>query len=83
MDLALCSINYKTLDACSMQEYLISLVALKKKHCKLPIKLLIIEKHFMETDLMEIKADKNVHIGSNKDGVADIFTNHTIQLTKR
>jgi hypothetical protein len=36
---------------------------------------------FYGTDLMEIKADKN-YIGNNKDGIADIFTNHTIQLQK-
>jgi serine phosphatase RsbU (regulator of sigma subunit)/tetratricopeptide (TPR) repeat protein len=36
---------------------------------------------FFENDLLEIKADK-FPIGSNLDGIADNYTNHTLQLQK-
>jgi phosphoserine phosphatase RsbU/P len=79
MDLALCNINYKTLTLQYAGAFN-SLVLLRKN---------IASSHtptsdreiFYGDDMLEIKSDK-CPIGSNIDGIADEFTNHTIQLQK-
>ncbi|MES2761817.1 MAG: SpoIIE family protein phosphatase [Bacteroidota bacterium] len=79
MDLALCSIDYKTLTL----EYagvFNSLWILRKGVASTYIPENDREV-FYGNDLFEIKADKS-YIGNNKNGIADTYTNHTIQLQK-
>lgn len=79
MDLALCSIDYKN----QVLEYAGAfnpLLLVRKNIAKTYIKTNSRE-IFYGNDLLEIKPDKSP-IGSNVDGVADIFMNHTIQLQK-
>jgi serine phosphatase RsbU (regulator of sigma subunit) len=79
MDLALCSIDYKTLTL----EYagVFNSLWLLRKGVASSHTLKSDRELFYGTDLFEIKADKSF-IGNNKDGVADVFTNHSIQLQK-
>ena len=79
MDLALCSLDYKTLTL--QYAGVFNSLWLLRKNISTTYKVKSDRELFYGTDLMEIKADKN-YIGNNKDGVADIFTNHTIQLQK-
>jgi serine phosphatase RsbU (regulator of sigma subunit) len=79
MDLALCSIDYKTLTL----EYagVFNSLWILRKGIASAYAIKSDREVFYGSDLFEIKADKS-YIGNNKDGVADTFTNHTIQLQK-
>jgi serine phosphatase RsbU (regulator of sigma subunit) len=79
MDLALCSIDYKTL----ILEYagVFNSLWILRKNVASSYTPKNDREVFYGSDLFEIKADKS-YIGNNKNGVADIFTNHTIQLQK-
>ena len=79
MDLALCSIDYKTLAL----EYagVFNSLWILRKGIALSYTVKSEREMFYGNDLFEIKADKSF-IGNNKDGIADIFTNHSIQLQK-
>ena len=79
MDLALCSIDYKTLTL----EYagVFNSLWILRKGVALSYTIKNDREIFYGNDLFEIKADKS-YIGNNKNGVADTFTNHIIQLQK-
>lgn len=79
MDLALCSIDYKTL----ILEYagVFNSLWILRKGIAADHTLKNSKEAFYGSDLFEIKADKS-YIGNNKDGVADTFTNHRVQLQK-
>ena len=79
MDLALCNINYKTL----LLQYAgaFNSLVLIRKNIATSYTVTNNRETFYGNDLLEIKSDK-CPIGSNPDGVADIFTNHTVQLQK-
>lgn len=79
MDLALCSIDYKTLTL----EYagVFNSLWIVRKGIASTYVIKGNREVFYGSDLFEIKADKS-YIGNNKDGVADTFTNHSIQLQK-
>ena len=79
MDLALCNINYKTLTLQYAGAFN-SLVILRK-NIALTYSVTNSREVFFGMNMLEIKSDK-CPIGSNLDGVADEFTNHTIQLQK-
>lgn len=79
MDLALCSLDYKSLKL----EYagVFNSLCIVRKN----IKETYVPKHerevFYGTDLLEIKPDK-LPIGNNPDGITDVFINHGFQLQK-
>ncbi len=79
MDLALCNINFKTL----MLQYAgaFNSVCILRKNISGNYQPKNEKELFYGTDLLEIKSDK-FPIGSNTDGIADTFTNHTFQLQK-
>lgn len=79
MDLALCSIDYKTL----ILEYagVFNPLWLLRKDIAFTHTKQSEREVFYGNDLLEVKPDK-LYIGNNKNGVADIFTNHTFQLQK-
>lgn len=79
MDLALCSINYKTLTLQYAGAF--NAVCIIRKNISTTYTPASNKEVFYGTDLMEIKSDK-FPIGSNTDGIADTFTNHTFQLQK-
>jgi serine phosphatase RsbU (regulator of sigma subunit) len=79
MDLALCSLDYKTLTL--KYAGVFNSLWLLRKNVLSSYKVTSDREVFYGTDLLEIKPDK-CYIGNNKNGVADIFTNHTIQLQK-
>ena len=79
MDLALCNINFKTL----ILQYAgaFNSACIIRKNISLTHTLSNSKETFYGTDLLEIKSDK-FPIGSNTDGIADTFTNHSFQLQK-
>jgi len=79
MDLALCNINFKTL----LLQYAgaFNPVCIIRKNISTDYQPKSSREVFYGTDLLEIKSDK-FPIGSNADGVADTFTNHSFQLQK-
>ena len=79
MDLALCNINFKTL----LLQYAgaFNPVCIIRKNISNTYQPKNSREVFYGTDLLEIKSDK-FPIGSNADGVADTFTNHSFQLQK-
>jgi serine phosphatase RsbU (regulator of sigma subunit) len=79
MDLALCAINFKT----KVMQYagVFNSVWLIRKNISDTLTQTNPRFVFYGKDLLEIKADKS-YIGNNTDGIADTFTNHTIQLQK-
>lgn len=79
MDLALCNINFKTL----LLQYAgaFNPVCIIRKNIALSHELRNNKEVFYGADLLEIKSDK-FPIGSNTDGIADVFTNHSFQLQK-
>jgi serine phosphatase RsbU (regulator of sigma subunit) len=79
MDLALCNINYKTLKMQYAGAF--NSLVLIRKNISTTYPVTNNREAFYGNDLLEIKSDK-CPIGSNSDGVADIFMNHTIQLQK-
>ncbi len=79
MDLALCNINYKTLILQYAGAY--NPLVIFRKNIASTYVVTNNRETFHGNDLLEIKSDKNP-IGSNANGIADIFTNHTIQLQK-
>ena len=79
MDLALCNINYKTLTLQYAGAF--NSLVLIRKNIVSTYTPLSQREVFYGTDILEIKSDK-CPIGSNPDGIADIFTNHSIQLQK-
>jgi serine phosphatase RsbU (regulator of sigma subunit) len=79
MDLALCNINYKTLTLQYAGAF--NSLVLLRKNIASTYPVTNAREVFYGTDMLEIKSDK-CPIGSNLDGVADEFTNHTIQLQK-
>jgi serine phosphatase RsbU (regulator of sigma subunit) len=79
MDLALCNINYKTLTLQYAGAF--NPLVLIRKNIANTYNVTSDRETFYGTDLLEIKSDK-CPIGSNQDGIADTFTNHTIQLQK-
>jgi len=79
MDLALCNINYKTLTLQYAGAF--NSLVLIRKNIAATYTTTSGRESFYGTDMLEIKSDK-CPIGSNADGVADIFTNHKIQLQK-
>jgi serine phosphatase RsbU (regulator of sigma subunit) len=79
MDLALCSLDYKTLTL--KYAGVFNSLWILRKNVLSSYKVTSDREVFYGTDLLEIKPDK-CYIGNNKNGVADIFTNHTIQLQK-
>ena len=79
MDLALCSIDFKTLEL--QYAGVFNSLWILRKNISSTFNLQNDRQVFYGNDLLEIKADK-MYIGNNKDGIADEFTNHTIQLQK-
>ena len=79
MDLALCNINYKTLTLQYAGAF--NPLVLVRKNIASTYKVTSDRETFYGNDVLEIKSDK-CPIGSNQDGIADTFTNHTIQLQK-
>ena len=79
MDLALCSIDYKTLEL--QYAGVFNSLYIIRKNVASTFDVTSDRYAFHGTDLLEIKADKNF-IGNNKDGIADDFTNHLIKLQK-
>jgi len=79
MDLALCNINYKTLTLQYAGAF--NSMLLIRKNISSTYQITNNKEAFYGNDILEVKSDKNP-IGSNADGVADVFTNHTIQLQK-
>ncbi len=79
MDLALCSINYKTLTLQYAGAF--NSLILIRKNIASTYTVTNNREVFYGTNMLEIKSDK-CPIGSNADGVADTFTNHTLQLQK-
>ncbi|HRG00297.1 MAG TPA: SpoIIE family protein phosphatase [Bacteroidia bacterium] len=79
MDLALCNINYKTLTLQYAGAF--NPLVLVRKNIASTYKVTSDRETFYGNDVLEIKSDK-CPIGSNHDGIADTFTNHTIQLQK-
>ncbi|MES2516130.1 MAG: SpoIIE family protein phosphatase [Bacteroidota bacterium] len=79
MDLALCSIDYKTLTL----EYagVFNSLWILRKDIAVNYQTKSDREVFYGNDLFEIKADK-CYIGNNKNGVADVFTNHTVKLKR-
>ena len=79
MDLSLCSYNPKTLELQYAGAF--NNLWVVRKNISSSYKLQNKFEIFFEEHLLEIKADK-FPIGSNLDGVADNYTNHTLQLQK-
>lgn len=79
MDLTVCNINYKTLTLQYAGAFN-SMLLLRKNIASTYTKTNDREV-FYGDDMLEIRSDK-CPIGSNWDGVADTFVNHTIQLQK-
>jgi serine phosphatase RsbU (regulator of sigma subunit) len=79
MDLALCNLDYKTLTLQYAGAF--NSMILIRKNIASTYQISNSREVFYGNDLLEIKSDK-CQIGSNIDGVADVFTNHTIQLQK-
>ncbi len=79
MDLALCRLDYKTLTL--QYAGVFNSLWILRKNVSSTYAVNTDRELFYGNDLLEIKADK-CYIGNNKDGVADTFTNHTIQLQK-
>lgn len=79
MDLALCNINYKTL----VLQYAgaFNSVCIIRKNIAVNHHPLGTREVFYGSDLLELRPDK-LPIGSNTDGIADTFTNHSFQLKK-
>lgn len=77
MDLALCSINFKT----NVLQYagVFNSLWLVRKNIANTYQKSNNKIVFYGDDLLEIKADK-LYIGNNTDGIADTFTNHEINL---
>lgn len=79
MDLALCNINYSTLTLQYAGAF--NSMCLIRKNIAATYTPRSNREVFYGDDLLEIKSDK-LPIGSNTDGIADTFTNHTFQLKK-
>lgn len=79
MDLALCNINYKTLTLQYAGAF--NSLVLIRKNIANTYHVTSDRETFYGNDLLEVKSDK-CPIGSNQDGIADTFVNHTIQLQK-
>ena len=79
MDLALCNLCYKTLTLQYAGAF--NSMCLIRKNIANTYLISNTREVFHGLDMLEIKSDKSP-IGSNVDGIADIFTNHTIQLQK-
>ena len=79
MDLAVCNLDYKTLTLQYSGAFNSMLVV--RKNIANTYAITSSKETFYNNDLLEIKSDK-LAIGSNTDGLADVFTNHTIQLQK-
>jgi len=79
MDLALCCLDYKTLTL--QYAGVFNSLWILRKDISSSYTISNDREMFYKTDLLEIKADK-FYIGNNQDGIADTFTNHTIQLQK-
>jgi len=79
MDLALCSLDFKTLEL--QYAGVFNSLWILRKNIASTFNIQNDRQMFYGNDLLEIKADK-MYIGNNKDGVADEFTNHVIQLQK-
>ncbi len=79
MDLALCSINYKTLRLQYAGAF--NGVCIIRKNIANTYRPVGPREAFYGSDLLEIRPDK-LPIGSNTDGVADTYTNHTFALQK-
>lgn len=79
MDLALCNLDYKRLTLQYAGAF--NSMILIRKNIASTYQSSNSRQVFYGNDLLEIKSDK-CQIGSNIDGVADVFTNHTIQLQK-
>jgi serine phosphatase RsbU (regulator of sigma subunit) len=77
MDLSLCALNTKTLQLQFAGAF--NNLWLVRKNIASSYIISSVNESFFENHLLEIKADK-FPIGSNLDGVADTYTNHTIQL---
>ncbi len=77
MDLALCSINYKTL----VLQYAGAFngVCIIRKNIATSYQPTGTREVFYGSDLLELRPDK-LPIGSNTDGIADTFVNHEFQL---
>jgi len=79
MDLSLCSYDPKTLELQYAGAF--NNLWVVRKNISSSYKLQNKFEIFFEEHLLEIKADK-FPIGSNLDGIADNYTNHTLQLQK-
>jgi phosphoserine phosphatase RsbU/P len=79
MDLAICNLDYKTLTLQYSGAF--NSMVLVRKNIASTHTVSSSREIFYGADLLEIKSDKTP-IGSNTNGVADVFTNHTIQLQK-
>jgi serine phosphatase RsbU (regulator of sigma subunit) len=79
MDLALCNLCYKTLTLQYAGAF--NSMCLVRKNIANTYKINNTREVFHGSDMLEIKSDKSP-IGSNINEVADVFTNHTLQLQK-
>lgn len=79
MDLTVCNINYKTLKLQYAGAF--NSMLLIRKNIASTYTISNDRETFYGGDMLEIRPDK-CPIGSNWDGVADTFVNHTIQLQK-
>lgn len=79
MDLAVCNINYRTLTLQCAGAF--NSILLIRKNIAASYNKKNDREVFYGDDMLEIKPDK-CPIGSNWDGIADEFLNHTIQLQK-
>ena len=79
MDLAVCNLCYKTLTLQYAGAF--NSMCLVRKNIANTYKITSTRELFFGLDMLEIKSDKSP-IGSNINDVADVFTNHTLQLQK-
>ena len=79
MDLALCSLDYKTLTL--QYAGVFNSLWILRKNISSTYNVTSNREVFYGSGLLELKPDK-CFIGNNKDGISDEFTNHTIQLQK-
>ena len=79
MDLAVCNLCYKTLTLQYAGAF--NSMCLVRKNIANTYKTTNTRELFFGLDMLEIKSDKSP-IGSNINDVADVFTNHTLQLQK-
>jgi serine phosphatase RsbU (regulator of sigma subunit) len=79
MDLTVCNINYKTLTLQYAGAF--NSMLLIRKNIASTYTITNSRQVFYGQDMLEVRSDK-CPIGSNWEGVADTFTNHTFQLQK-